>query len=162
MGIQLKRVDNGEDKTNPTLWTILTSGPLARRWIGKAAPQVSQLALQSGKNTLLYFRTRGCVICDLIDMRVAAACRNSGVDLIVIDRYSKSDAPEDKEIYNQPGNILDFGGLINSAFQIGIYPSLVLINEAGQIVLKQVGSGKTPPEQFGEYLQDRFSIVLAI
>ena len=57
-------------------------------------------------------------------------------------------------------NILDFGGAINSAFQVGVYPSLVLINLAGRIALKDVGGGQAPAEQFGTYLSGRFQALL--
>jgi len=99
-------------------------------------------------------------VCDLIDMKVAYGCHSADVDLIIVDRYAKSNAPEDKAIYEQSGNILDFGGAINTAFQIGVYPSLVLIDRAGRIVLKDVGGGQTPPETFDEYLRNRFSTLL--
>jgi hypothetical protein len=162
MGIQIKRTGDGGDTTTPSLWTVLTTKLLARMWVGKIAPQLSQLSLQPGENTLLYFRTRGCTVCDLIDMKVAAACQQAGVTMVIVDRYAKSEAPEDKEIYSQPGNILDFGGAINSAFQVGVYPSLVLIDNTGHIVLKEVGGGHTPPERFDEYLRDCFGKVLAV
>lgn len=160
MRIQIKREGDGGDRSNPSLWTVLTSKLLAGRWIGRPVPKLPQLELEAGKNTLLYFCTRGCTVCDLIDMKVAAACHQAGVNLIIVDRYSKSDAPEDQAIYAQSGNILDFGGAINSAFQVGVYPSLVLIDPAGRIALKDVGGGQAPAEQFGTYLSNRFQALL--
>ena len=156
MRLQIKRVGNGGDPSGNSLWTTLTSALFARRWIGRLAPRLPQLALEAGLPTLLYFRTRGCTVCDLIDMKVAAACYNRNVRLVIVDRYSKSDAPEDKAVYAQPGNLLDFGGPINRAYQIGVYPSLVLIDRAGIIVLKDMGGDQAPPEGFGDYLQGRF------
>ena len=105
MRIQIKREDDGGDRSSPGLWTVLTSKLLAGRWIGRPVPKLPQLELEAKKNTLLYFRIRGCTVCDLIDMKVAAACHQAGVNLIIVDRYSKSDAPEDQAIYAQPGNI---------------------------------------------------------
>jgi hypothetical protein len=156
MRLQVKRAGNGGDPSGNSLWATLTSGLLARRWLGRPAPRLAQLALQEGQPTLLYFRTRGCAVCDLIDMKVAAACHTGKVRLVIVDRYAKSDAPEDRAIYTQPGNLLDFGGPINRAYQIGVYPSLVLIDGAGVMVLKDIGGGQVPPEQFGDYLQGRF------
>ena len=158
--ISVQRTGNGGDSSSPSLWTVLTSGLFAGRWIGKPAPQLPQLGLEPGRETLLYFRTRGCTVCDLIDMQVAAACHNAGIDLLVVDRYAKSDDPESREIYTQRGNILDFGGPINTAYQIGTYPSLVLVNAEGTIVLKDVGGGQARPEVFGAYLRGKFSALL--
>ena len=160
MPIKIQRVSNGGDTTSPSLWTILTSSLFAGRWIGKPAPQLPQLLLEAGRETLLYFRTRGCTVCDLIDMQVAAAYHKAGIDLPIVDRYAKSDDPASLEIYSQRGNILDFGGSINTAYQIGKYPMLVLVNAAGEIVLKDVGGGQARPEVFGEYLGEKFSTLL--
>lgn len=159
MGLKIQRTGNGGDHSSPSLWTVLTSGLLARKWLGQAAPQLPQLQLKPQHNTLLYFRTRGCTVCDLIDMQVAAACHQAGVDLLIVDRYAKSDAPEDRAIYDQRGNILDFGGPINTAYQIGVYPSLVLISSEGKIVLKDVGN-RVKPEVYGKYLIDKFAVLL--
>ena len=160
MGLKIQRTSNGGDFSSSSLWTVLTSGLFAGRWIGKHAPQLPQLPLESARNTLLYFRTRGCTVCDLIDMQVAAACHNAGIDLLIVDRYAKSDDPEAREIYTQRGNILDFGGAINNAYQIGLHPSLVLLNTEGKVVLKDVGT-KAKPEMFSEYLERKFSTLLS-
>ncbi|TSA86849.1 PIN domain nuclease [Deinococcus detaillensis] len=161
MGLKIKiqRTGNGGDTSSPSLWTVLTSGLFARKWLGRAAPRLPQLPLEPARNTLLYFRTRGCTVCGLIDMQVAAACHQSGVDLLIVDRYTKSDDPEDQTIYAQRGNILDFGGPINTAYQIGTYPSLVLINSEGKIVLKDVGN-RAKPDVYGEYLKNKFAVLL--
>ncbi len=138
---------------------MLTSGLFASRWIGRLAPQLEQLPLEPGQPTLLYFRTRGCTICGLIDMQVAAACHRGGVRLVIVDRHAKSEEPEALEIYTQPGNILDVGGPINTAYQIGVYPSFVLVKD-GLIVFKDVGI-KARHEVYGEYLQKRFAALMA-
>lgn len=161
MGLKIKiqRTGNGGDTSSSSLWVVLTSGLFAGRWIGKPAPQLPQLPLEPDHNTLLYFRTRGCTVCDLIDMQVAAACHRAGVDLLIVDRYAKSDAPEDQAIYARRGNILDFGGPINTAYQIGVYPSLVLISSEGKIVLKDVGN-RVKPDVYGEYLRSKLAVLL--
>ena len=158
MGLKITRQGARRDPTSPSLWTVLTSSLLARRWLGRPPPKLTQLPLNLGQPTLLYFRTRGCTVCGLIDMQVAAACHLGGVTLLIVDRYAKSEEPEALEIYAQPGNILDIGGPIHTAYQIGVYPSFVLINQ-GQIVLKDVGD-KARPEVYGEYLQGRFAALL--
>ena len=93
-------------------------------------------------------------------MQVASACQAAKVGLRIVDRYAKSDDAEAKAIYNEPTNILDWGGSVNSAYQIGVYPSLVLINAAGKIVLKDVGN-KVKPEQMRQYLDKRFDELLS-
>ena len=160
MPIRISRPGDGGDRSGTNLWTLLTSKVFARRWLGKVAPPLPGLPLPAGDPVLLYFRTRGCTVCDLIDMQVAAACHKAGVNLVIVDRYAKSDAPEDQAIYAEPTNILDFGGAINRAYGIGVYPSLVLIDQAGKIVLKDVGSGQAPAEKFGEYLGGRLRALL--
>ena len=159
MKIQIRRAERSGDTSSSGLWTVLTSGLFARRWLGRTAPRVPTLLLPSGRHTLLYFRTRGCTVCDLIDMKVAAACSQEGVELMIIDRYAKSDNPKDKEIYTQPGNVLDVGGAINTAYQVGVYPSLILIDRSGHIVMKDVGT-QAAPEQFDSYLRTQFGALL--
>ena len=79
--------------------------------------------------------------------------------MVIVDRYSKSDAPEDLEIYSQPDNVLDFGGGINRAYGIGAYPSLVLIDRSGTIAMKDVG-GKATVDGFFDYLCEQFRMLL--
>lgn len=159
MALQIRHSVNRDDPTNPHFWTVLTSALFARRWLGRVAPHFPQLSANPGP-TLLYFRTRGCTVCDLIDIRVAQASKRAGVKLLTIDRYAKSDDPQDQLIYGEPGNILDKGGIINKAYGIGVYPSLVLINNSGTIVMKDVGV-KAPVDTFDHYLKEQFQILLS-
>lgn len=157
MALSIRRDLVRDDPTSPRLWTVLTSGIFARRWIGRPAPAVPGLALSTERPTLLYFRTRGCTVCDLVDMQVAQACRQASVDLVIIDRYAKSDDPVDRAIYDQPGNLLDKGGVINEQYAVGVYPTFVLVNPQHRIVLKDVGL-KAKPEVFRAYLEAQFRL----
>lgn len=157
MALSIRRDIVRDDPTSPRLWTVLTSGPFARRWIGRPAPAAPGLTLSTERPTLLYFRTRGCTVCDLVDMQVAQACRLGAVELVIIDRYAKSDDPADRAIYDQPGNLLDRGGVINEQYAVGVYPTFVLVNPAHRIVLKDVGA-KTKPEAFRAYLEQQFRL----
>jgi hypothetical protein len=93
-------------------------------------------------------------------MRVGQATHRAGVTLKIIDRHPKSEAPEDQVVYTQQDNILDRGGPINEAYQIGVYPSLVLIDSSGTIVMKDVGV-KAPVDTFDEYLAGQFKRLLS-
>ena len=93
-------------------------------------------------------------------MKVAAACHQNNVRMVIVDRYSKSDAPEDLMIYSQPDNVLDFGGGINRAYGIAVYPSFVLIDQAGTIAMKDVGGNKATVDGFFDYLCEQFRVLL--
>lgn len=155
MALSIKRDVVRDDPTSPRLWTVLTTGPFAHRWIGRLAPAAPGLNLSTERPTLLYFRTRGCTVCTLVDMQVAQACHQASVDLLIIDRYAKSDDPADRIIYDQPGNLLDKGGVINEQYAVGVYPTFVLVNPDHRIVLKDVGA-KAKPEVFKAYLDEQF------
>lgn len=144
MALSIRRDVVPDDPTSPQLWTVLTSGLFARRWIDRPAPAGQGLTLSTEQPTLLYFRTRGCTVCDL-------------VDLVIIDRYAKSDDPVGRAIYVQPGNLLDKGGVINEQYAVGVYPTFVLVNPDHRIVLKDVGA-KAKPEVFRTYLEAQFRL----
>lgn len=146
---------NMRDKA-PSLFAVLSCMLFSSWWQGKPAPHLAAFAGELPR--LLYFRAKGCTVCDLIDMRVAQACTTAGVALTVIDRHPKDDGDGAGRTAQQEGtgNILDADGTINGAYGVAVYPCFVLIGVDGHIALKEVGAN-SKPEVFNEHLLKRFN-----
>ncbi|WP_157448855.1 TlpA family protein disulfide reductase [Deinococcus peraridilitoris] len=131
-----------------------------KRGVGKSPP-ASFLYPSSGRR-LFYFRNKGCIICGLIDMKVASAAHQSGVTLIIIDRWPHEGRPKQSTPYlDDVGNIVDSDGTLNKAFDVAIYPTFVFVDDSNKIVVREVGA-EAKPEVFDEHLLKHFNAHLDI
>ncbi len=107
---------------------------------------------------LLYFRTKGCVVCGLVDMQVGHACAKAGVELVIVDRWTAEGRPNQDEPYlDSAGNIVDADGSINKKYRVAIYPTFVLLDANAKIVMREVGV-QGSPESYDQYLTNRFQV----
>lgn len=107
---------------------------------------------------LLYFRTKGCIACGLVDMRVGHACAEAGIELVIVDRWPANGRPIQEMPYlDDAGTIVDADGSINKTYRIAIYPTFVLLNTQDKIVMREVGV-QGAPENYDHYLLNNFQI----
>jgi len=147
------KVDPDGPPSSP-LGALLSNMLLPARGTGRPAPTS---ALFSGDlPRLVYFRNKGCTVCDLVDMRVGQACARANVTLGIVDRWPKEGRPTESAPYlDEVGNVVDADGSVNSAFGVAVYPTFVLIGTDGRVAWRGVGvRGET--DTFDAYLARQF------
>lgn len=82
-------------------------------------------------------------------MFVGQTCSSLDIRLIVIDLSSGESGIE---VYDNEELILDNNGEWNKMYSIAIYPTFVLIDKNGHILLKEVDV-KVPVDQFKAYFK---------
>jgi hypothetical protein len=161
MRIKISR-DSETPNMGSSLWEVISCQLFARRYKGKAAPHLDMLRLQVGVPALLYFRAKGCIACDLIDMQVVQNCQKQQVALRIIDRHPglvevvEQDLEADAPVLTIP----DYDGVINRAYGVAVYPCFVFIGQDGCITLKEVGV-RGQIEDFPRRLKQQLGILLA-
>lgn len=136
------------------LGAVLSNMIFPNRGTGRAAP--TSVLFSGPAPRLVYFRTKGCTVCDLIDMRVAQACNRAGVTLTIVDRWPKEGRPtEDTPYLDEVGNVVDADGSVGDAFGVAIYPTFALIDRHEKLVWRGVGV-RGADDAFDSLLLKRF------
>ncbi|CAN5624044.1 hypothetical protein BH24DEI1_BH24DEI1_15510 [soil metagenome] len=117
MGIKIQRRAKDERQAGSSLLEVLSCLLFPSRWKGRTASELSRLDVQDKLPALLYFRSKGCVACGLVDMRVVQACLKVGVSLAIIDRHPgiESSIEEGGWQDGKVGTVADYDGVINRA-----------------------------------------------